>query len=113
MPRAVLQTENNPLGAIFFRVYADPLGVLLPTDKDVLSPLDYQSDARYYVLSRMRNDGASKGTAPPPFFPLHPPETRFLHRSPVSQTSPKKKSGSPSRKANARGAPTSSTCSIS
>jgi|HubBroStandDraft_2_1064218.scaffolds.fasta_scaffold886677_1 hypothetical protein len=50
--RRVLQTENNPLGAIFFRVYADPAGVLFPTDKDVLSRLDYQSDTRYYVLSR-------------------------------------------------------------
>lgn len=51
--RAVLQTENNPVGAIFFRVYADPAGVLFPTDKDVLSRLDYQTATRYYVLSRV------------------------------------------------------------
>jgi hypothetical protein len=53
--RVITQTEGKPLEAIFFRVYADPLGVLFPTDKDVLSRLDYQTATRYYVLSRSAN----------------------------------------------------------
>ena len=51
--RAVLKTENDQSGGIFFRIYADPSGVLFPTDKDVLSRLDYQTATRYYVLSRV------------------------------------------------------------
>lgn len=48
--RAVLKTENDQSEAIFFRVYADPTGVLFPADQDVLSRLDYQTAARYCVL---------------------------------------------------------------
>lgn len=54
--RVILETEKAPLGpGIFLRVYADPFGVLSPTDKDVLSHLDYQTATRYYVLTRSTN----------------------------------------------------------
>lgn len=49
---AILKAENSPSAGVFFRVYAEPLGELSPTDKDVLSRLDYRSETRYYVLSR-------------------------------------------------------------
>jgi hypothetical protein len=35
--KAVLKTENDQSEAIFFRVYADPTGVLFPTGQDVLT----------------------------------------------------------------------------
>jgi len=49
---AILKTENSPSAGVFFRVYAEPSGELAPTDKDVLSRLDYRSETRYYVLTR-------------------------------------------------------------
>jgi hypothetical protein len=46
----ILNTEGNPLGALFFRVYVDPpMGA---SDAEVLSRLEYQSPKRFYLLTR-------------------------------------------------------------
>jgi hypothetical protein len=46
----ILKTENNPQGAISFRVYVDAFNP--PSDAQALSRLDYQSGKRYYLLTR-------------------------------------------------------------
>jgi hypothetical protein len=47
----IYKTENDPsIGGIFFRVYVDP--TLTPSDAEVLSRLEYQSDKRFYLLTR-------------------------------------------------------------
>jgi hypothetical protein len=51
--RRVLELEGDPLRAMFFRVYADPLAA--PTDADILSRLEYQSAKGFYVLKRARH----------------------------------------------------------
>src|ERR1700688_587435 len=51
--RVILKTENNPQGAISFRVYVDALNP--PSDAQALSRLDYQSGKRYYPLTQPRN----------------------------------------------------------
>ena len=49
--RTILETENDPsLGAIFFRVYVDPVDP--PSDAKALSRLEYQSATRFYLLTR-------------------------------------------------------------
>jgi hypothetical protein len=48
--RVILETENNPLGALFFRVYVDPPS--LSSDAEALSRLEYQGAKRFYVLTR-------------------------------------------------------------
>jgi hypothetical protein len=49
--RTILATENDPsLGAIFFRVYVDPVDP--PSDAKALSRLEYQSAKRFYLLTR-------------------------------------------------------------
>jgi len=48
--RVILETEDDRLGAIFFRVYVWPSSE--PSDAEVLSRLEYQSPKRYYLLTR-------------------------------------------------------------
>jgi hypothetical protein len=52
--RRILEIEDKPSGAIFFRVYVDPINPLFDTDDDAatLSHLEYQSVERYYQLTR-------------------------------------------------------------
>jgi hypothetical protein len=51
MPRvSSSKPENNPQGAISFRVYVDAFNP--PSDALALSRLDYQSGKRYYLLTR-------------------------------------------------------------
>ena len=52
--RKILETENDPRGAIFFRVYVDPINPLFDADDDsaTLSRLDYQTAKHYYLLTR-------------------------------------------------------------
>ena len=53
--QTIIKTEGDPsLGAIFFRVYADPL-VTKSDDATVLSRLEYQSAKRFYLLTRQTN----------------------------------------------------------
>ena len=49
----IIKLESKPterVGAIFFRVYADP--VREPSDAEILSRLEYQSAKGFYVLTR-------------------------------------------------------------
>jgi hypothetical protein len=46
--RTIIDTEDDPRGAMFFRVYVDPLRA--PTDAEVLARLEYQSAKRFYLL---------------------------------------------------------------
>jgi hypothetical protein len=48
--RRVLELEGDPLGALFFRVYVDPLGD--KSDAELLCRLEYQSDKGFYLLQR-------------------------------------------------------------
>lgn len=49
--RTIIETEDDPsLGGIFFRVYVDPTRA--PSDADVLARLEYQSERRFYLLTR-------------------------------------------------------------
>ena len=50
--RTIIKAEDDPgaTGAIFFRVYVDPMGT--PSDAEVLSRLEYQSAKRFYLLRR-------------------------------------------------------------
>jgi hypothetical protein len=45
----VLQLEGRP-GALFFRVYADPLSP--KSDAEILCRLEYQSEKSFYLLTR-------------------------------------------------------------
>jgi hypothetical protein len=52
--QTIIKTEADPsLGAIFFRVYVDPLDT--NSDAAVLSRLEYQSGKRFYLLTRQAN----------------------------------------------------------
>jgi hypothetical protein len=48
--RSILKAEDRPDGALFFRVYVDPL--MPATDADALRRLEYQSDTHFYVLTQ-------------------------------------------------------------
>jgi hypothetical protein len=51
--RRVLELERDPtqpIGAVFFRVYADP--VMEKSDAEILSRLEYQGANSFYVLTR-------------------------------------------------------------
>jgi hypothetical protein len=48
--RRVLELEDDHLGALFFRVYADPL--VEKSDAEILSRLEYQSAKGFYLLKR-------------------------------------------------------------
>ena len=51
--RRVLELERNPtqpIGSVFFRVYADPL--IEKSDAEILSRLEYQGTKGFYVLAR-------------------------------------------------------------
>ena len=48
--RTIIAAEDDTHGAIFFRVYVDP--ICAPSDADVLSRLEYQSAKRFYLLRR-------------------------------------------------------------
>jgi hypothetical protein len=49
--QTIIETEADPsLGAIFLRVYVDPLSA--KSDADMLSRLEYQSDKSFYLLTR-------------------------------------------------------------
>jgi hypothetical protein len=53
----VLKLERGdraePIAALFFRVYADPM--MEKSDADILSRLEYQGEKGFYVLSRRAN----------------------------------------------------------
>jgi hypothetical protein len=52
--QTIIKTEADPsAGAIFFRVYVDPLDA--NSDAAVLSRLEYQSGKRFYLLTRQTN----------------------------------------------------------
>ena len=48
--RRILELERDPLGALFFRVYVDPLGE--KSDAEILCRLEYQSEKGFYLLRR-------------------------------------------------------------
>jgi hypothetical protein len=48
--RRVLELEGEPLSAMFFRIYADPL--MEKSDADILSRLEYQGTKDFYLLTR-------------------------------------------------------------
>jgi hypothetical protein len=48
--RRVLELEGDRLGAVFFRVYADPLAD--KSDAAILCRLEYQSAKTFYLLTR-------------------------------------------------------------
>ena len=48
--QTIIETEDDTSGAIFFRVYVDPMRA--PSDAEVLSRLEYQSAKRFYILQR-------------------------------------------------------------
>jgi hypothetical protein len=48
--RTILKTGDDPHGATFFRVYANPLRA--PSDAEALCRLEYQSTKRFYLLTR-------------------------------------------------------------
>jgi hypothetical protein len=48
--RRVLELEGDRLGALFFRVYVDPLGE--KSDAEILWRLEYQSAKGFYLLTR-------------------------------------------------------------
>lgn len=45
--------QTEPLAALFFRVYADPL--MEKSDADILSRLEYQGKKAFYILTRRPN----------------------------------------------------------
>jgi hypothetical protein len=53
--RRVLELERDPLGeprgALFFRVYADPLAD--KSDAEILCRLEYQREKAFYLLQRV------------------------------------------------------------
>jgi hypothetical protein len=51
--RKILEMENDPRGAVFFRVYVDPINPLFGADDDsaALSRLEYQSAKHYHLLT--------------------------------------------------------------
>lgn len=55
--RKILEQENDPEGAVFFRVYVSPINPLFDPDDDAatLSHLDYQTARHYYSLTRSQN----------------------------------------------------------
>lgn len=46
----ILESENDQMGTIFFRVYVDPM--MEASDAKTLSRLEYQTDTHFYVLMR-------------------------------------------------------------
>ena len=48
--QTIIAAEDDTSGAIFFRVYVDPMRS--PSDAEVLSRLEYQSAKRFYLLQR-------------------------------------------------------------
>ena len=48
--RRVLELEGDPLGALFFRIYAHPPGD--KSDAEILCRLEYQSEKGFYLLQR-------------------------------------------------------------
>ena len=55
--RRVLELDRDhsdqPVGSLFFRVYADPL--MDKSDAEILSRLEYQGTNGFYVLTRRAN----------------------------------------------------------
>ena len=49
--RRVLELEDDPPGALFFRVYVDPPGE--KSDAEILCRLEYQSEKGFYLLKRV------------------------------------------------------------
>jgi hypothetical protein len=49
--RHILKLESDPHGALFFRVYADPLAP--KSDAEILCRLEYQTDKGFYLLQRV------------------------------------------------------------
>ena len=47
----ILKLESDPNGALFFRVYADPLATKA-NDAEILSRLEFQGQRDFYLLKR-------------------------------------------------------------
>ncbi len=50
--QAILDLENDPNGAIYFRLDVDPL--MAPTDAEIFAELQYQSPRYFYLLTRSK-----------------------------------------------------------
>jgi hypothetical protein len=48
----ILKLESNPRGALFFRLYVDPLAP--KSDAEILCRLEYQSEKGFYLLQHAR-----------------------------------------------------------